>query len=141
MMNQTQVLLKRSEVKFHQSLCCTYHQMLQDNETESFSLESESYFPGGDLRAGKSLSLALCPVPSDCSQRWPFPSVLTTVVQVHSSGKIPATAAIFKASVVHSALLFAPVCSSHRALWVPHQPALYPLLSLPSFALMQSKVL
>lgn len=44
-----------------------------------FSLENESCFLGRHLRAWKS-SLTLSALPSDCSQRWLFPSVLTIVV-------------------------------------------------------------
>lgn len=83
--------------------------MLQDNATEPFPLEGESCFLGGELRACSSPSPALSAVPTDCSQRWLFPSVLTFVVPLGVSliGKIPAIAAIFKASAIHNFLLVA----------------------------------
>lgn len=101
-MNQTWVLLlRKSKMKCHQSLCCTYLQMLQDNETEAFSLESESCFLGRYLRpeslAGPYLLLFPVIAPRGGSFHQ-FSQLLFP--QVFSSVKIPGMVAVFEASVI-----------------------------------------
>lgn len=135
-------------VKCHQSLCCTYLRVFYNNT-------NWTPFPGEwvILPLWRWLSLKV-PWPDPvCSSHWLLPrwcfhwfsTILVPSWWVyHSSRKIPAMAAIPKASVILSLLLVAWVCSSSRFLWAYHQFALHPLpryLSFPCFAWRHSKVL